>query len=149
MSKKKTAVLLFILIPVVAGAILIQTEMVYLSHEAAVNDTVFNLVAKNEHALPNQEVDLARLNQNPDIFLNEISQWKAEQIELKNTVPFFQTILDDDPIYRLQTDLQVTFADGSQSTLAWESWRYGVIIGPIVISLGDGPPGFITAVAES
>lgn len=148
MTKKKTAVLLFILMFVVAGAILIQTEMLYLSHEAAVNDTVVKLLVKNEHALPSQAVDLAMLNQYPDLTLNEITHWEAEQIELENTVPFFQAALDDDPIYRLQAELLVTFADGSQAKLAWQSWRYGLVIGPVVISLGDGPPGFITAVAE-
>lgn len=146
MMKKKTAVLLLILISMVASVILIQTEKLYLSHEAVTITTIANLLTKNEHALPSQTVDLALLNENPDIPLNKITQWEAQNIKMENTIPLLQSMLDDDPIYGLQADLQVTFADGSQATLAWESWRYGLVIGPVVLSLGDGPPGFITAV---
>ena len=149
MIKKKTAVLLLVLCSIFVGVILLQTERLYLSHEEIVNDTIVELMARNQQLLPTQQADLAMLSQNPEIPLTEITYWDAEQIELENTIPFFRAILDDDPIYRLQADLQVTFADGSQATLAWESWRYGLVIGPIVVSLGDGPPGFITAVAES
>ncbi|MCC6605152.1 MAG: hypothetical protein IT327_18235 [Anaerolineae bacterium] len=149
MIKKKTAVLLLVLCSIFVGVILLQTERLYLSHEEIVNDTIVELMARNQQLLPTQQADLAMLSQNPEITLTEITYWDAEQIELENTIPFFRAILDDDPIYRLQADLQVTFADGSQATLAWESWRYGLVIGPIVVSLGDGPPGFITAVAES
>ena len=147
MTKKKTAVFLLIL-PVLAVAILIQREMLYLSHEATVNATVANLLAKNGQALPGQAADLAMLNQNSDIPLKEIANWETGQIELENGSGFFSSIRDDDPIYRLKAELQVTFADGSQATLAWESWRYGLVLGPIVVSLGDGPPGFIKAVTE-
>ena len=148
MIRKKTAVLLLILCSVFIGVILLQTEKLYLSHEEIVNDTIAALLARNQQLLPRQQADLAMLSQNPDIVLIEITNWDARQIELENTVPFFRAILDDDPIYRLQANLQVTYADGSQATLAWESWRYGLVMGPTVISMGDGPPGFITAVAE-
>ena len=146
--KRKTAVLLFILISVVAGVTLIQTEMIYLSHTGAVNDTVVNLLAKNAQALPRQAVDLAMLDQYPDVPLNKIAQWEAQNIEVENTIPLFRSMLDDDPIYRLKADLQITFTDGSNATLAWESWRYGLVVGPAVISMGNGPPGYITAVSE-
>lgn len=148
MIKKKTAVLLLVLCSIFVGVILLQTERLYLSHEEIVNDTIVELMARNQQLLPRQQADLAMLSQNPDIALIEITNWDAEQIELENTVPFLRAILDDDPIYRLQADLQVTYADGSRATLAWESWRYGLVMGPVVISMGDGPPGFITAVAE-
>lgn len=149
MIRKKTAVLLPVLCSIFVGVILLQTERLYLSHEELVNDTIVALMARNQQLLPRQQADLAMISQNPEIPLTEITKWEAEQIELANTVSFFRSILDDDPIYRLRADLQVTFADGSQATLAWESWRYGLVIGPIVVNLGDGPPGFITAVAES
>ena len=146
--KKKTAVLLLILISVVACIVLIQTEIIYLSHTAAVNDTLVNLLAKNEQALPRQTVDLAMLDQHPDVPLNKIAQWEAQNIEVENTIPLFRSMLDDDPIYRLEADLHITFTDGSKATLVWESWRYGLVMGPAVISLGNGPPGYITAVSE-
>lgn len=148
MTKRKTAVLLLILCPIFIGVILLQTEKLYLSHEKLLTETIAELLDRNQQLLPNQQADLALISQNPDIALIEITNWDAEQIELENTVSFFQAILDDDPIYRLEADLQVTYADGSQATLAWESWRYGIVIGPAVISMGDGPPGYITAVAE-
>ena len=148
MIRKKTAVLLLILCSIFIGVILLKTEKLYLSHEEILNVTIVDLLARNQQLLPKQQADLAMLSQNPDIALIEITNWDAEQIQLENTAPFFRAILDDDPIYRLQADLQVTYADGSRGTLAWESWRYGLVIGPTVVSMGDGPPGFITAVAE-
>ncbi len=148
MLKKKTAVLLLILVSVFVTVILIQTKKVFLSHEAAVSNTVAQLLAKNDQSLPAEPADLAMLDQQPTIALKQITTWEAEQVDLKNTANFSEAIRDDDPIYHLQADLQVTFADGSQATLSWESWRYGLVIGSVVVSLGDGPPGFITAVAD-
>lgn len=121
MIRKKTAVLLLILCAIFIGIILLQTERLYLSREEIVNDTIVALLDRNQQLLPRQQADLAMLSQNQEIALTEIANWEAEQIELANTVPFFRAILDDDPIYRLQANLQVTFADGSQATLVWES----------------------------
>lgn len=146
--KKKTAVWLLILLAAMVGVVLVRSDRIYLSHEALVTDTIADLLAKNESALPNQAVDLSRLHLNPDIPLNKVTSWQTEQVSLKNTTSVFRAIVDDDPTYRLQADLQVTFADGRNATLTWESWRDGVVIGSIVISMGDGPPGYITAISE-
>ncbi|WP_420643606.1 hypothetical protein [Candidatus Leptofilum sp.] len=148
MFKKKTAILILSLISVLAVLILVQTDRLYLSQEKIVNETIVDLLAENQQRLPTQQADLAMLHQNPNIALKEITRWEATQIELENSATFFQAIFDDDPIYRLQAALVITFADGNQATLTWESWRYGLVIGPAVVSMGDGPPGFITAVAE-
>lgn len=148
MTEKKTALLLFIALLMLIGAILIETETIYPSHQAAANDTIANLLAHNGQALPKQQIDLAMLDQNPDIPLTKVSSWHIEQVKLENTVALSEALVDDDPIYHLQANLQITFADGSQATLAWESWRYGLVIGPVVVSKGDGPPGYITAVVQ-
>ncbi len=52
-----------------------------------------------------------------------------------------KTILDDDPIYRHEFDIRVTYLDGDVATLQWSSWSYGVVAYPVVVSLGVGPSG--------
>ena len=42
--------------------------------------------------------------------------------------------------------MRVTYDDGREAILRWERWRYGVVLGPIVLSTGDGPPGRIVSV---
>ena len=80
-----------------------------------------------------------------DTILTRVVAWQVENVVLQNTVPITQAIFDDDPVYSLKANLLVTYVDGTQATLSWESWRYGLVLGPIVLSLGDGPPGYIVA----
>lgn len=47
---------------------------------------------------------------------------------------------DDDPTYSREFDIYVTYADGDTAVLHSSSWSYGVVVCPMVISLGLGPP---------
>lgn len=78
--------------------------------------------------------------------LYEVDSWKLEGAEFNSTD---QSLLDDDPIYETDVLLTVNYADGDKVLLQWQAWRYGLILGPFVISLGDGAPGYIRFVEHS
>ena len=123
-----------------------KAERLFMSHETAVHETIAHILNRNQQQLPQEPVDLALLHQTSTTTLAEVATWQIQNVELANTTSQLRAILDDDPIYRLKADLQITYSDGSQATLAWESWRYGLVFGSRVLSLGSGPPGYITAV---
>ena len=47
-------------------------------------------------------------------------------------------ILDDDPTYSLIIDYRLTYADGTQALVRWRSFRYGLVLGPIVLQDSGG-----------
>jgi hypothetical protein len=142
MRKNFAVFVVIVLLVAATGFSLLKAQVLYTDHEAVVNVTIADVLERNDRQLPKQSVDLAMLNDaSQEVALFEVTHWQVEEIELENIVPLRQALLDDDPIYRLKANLQITYADGSQTTLAWESWRYGIVFGSIVLSLGDGPPG--------
>lgn len=70
-----------------------------------------------------------------------VTSWHIEQVSVANLFPLWQSILDDDPIYGLDVDIRVEFADGDHGFLRWSTWRYGLVLCPAVLGYGDGPPG--------
>ncbi|NKQ34152.1 MAG: hypothetical protein HF973_00880 [Chloroflexi bacterium] len=147
MRKKRAIFLIITLVLALGGFLLIKANVIFGSHTAVVNTTITDLLEDNAHQLPKQSVDLAMLNSDSvqDAVLTRVADWQVENVVLQNTVPIAQAIFDDDPVYGLKADLLITYVDGTQATLSWESWRYGLVLGPIVLSLGDGPPGYIVA----
>jgi hypothetical protein len=131
----------------VLGLVLLKTERLFLSWETAVTNSIITLLEHNQHQLPQEPVDLAMLMNAQDVNLYDVTAWQVQNVELANTVSLPQAIFDDDPIYSLKADLQITYASGEKAILSWESWRYGLVLGSRVISFGDGPPGYIVAVA--
>ena len=147
MRKKRDTFLIIPLVLAISVFLLIKANVIFRSHKAVVNATITDLLEENTHQLPKQRVDLAMLNSDSvqDTILTRVVAWQVENVVLQNTVPITQAIFDDDPVYSLKANLLVTYVDGTQATLSWESWRYGLVLGPIVLSLGDGPPGYIVA----
>lgn len=147
MRKKMPIFIIITLFLAASSFLLVKANIIYGSHVAVVNATIADLLQDNAHQLPKQSVDLAMLNSSKlqDVILAEVVDWQVENVVLQNTVPIMQALLDDDPIYGLKADLLITYADGTQTALSWESWRYGLVLGPIVLSLGDGPPRYIAA----
>jgi hypothetical protein len=131
----------------VLGLVLLKTERLFLSWETAVNDPIANILAHQKQQLPQEPIDLAMITSSRDVNLYDVTAWQVQNVELANTVSLPQAIFDDDPIYSLKADLQITYASGEKAILSWESWRYGLVLGSRVISFGDGPPGYIVAVA--
>ena len=129
------------------GFYLIRSHTLYLSHAAVVDETIAALLNANDGQLPQQEADLATISGDTSIAGSRISEWRAEAVELESAVGIGQSLMDDDPVYGLKADLHVTYEDGRQAVGRGESWRYGLVVGPVVISTSDGPPGRIVAVS--
>lgn len=144
----RTKAMLAVLTILVLSAVgyLLVSHMLYLNHTAVVYDTVAEVIDRNYGALPQQAADLAALAVEPSVAGAKIMNWRAETVQLKNAYPLGQSLADDDPVYAVKADLRVTYDDGREALLRWESWRYGVVLGPIVLSTGDGPPGRIVLV---
>lgn len=70
-----------------------------------------------------------------------VASWSVQQVRVRNHQPTWFALLDDDPTYGVEADIAVDFADGTTATLHWSSWRYGLALCPVVIGMGDGPPG--------
>lgn len=140
-----------VLLVAALGLLLRKTDMLYTSHTDVVNDTLVDLLERMDGTFPNpdQQIDLHEISSNPspDTRLFKVANWHVEDIYLANTVSIGAAFLDDDPVYGLKADVQIVYEDGSQATVSWESWRYGIVLGPWVLSMGDGPPGYVTAAA--
>jgi hypothetical protein len=138
MRKKKSFFIAITILIAVLVFLRIQSGSIYLSHTAVAKVTIEDLLKDNKLS------ELALLI-NTSITNNQAhtQAWTLEKVELINTIPFWQAIFDDDPIYRLKAHIAIKDGKGNQSTIVWESWRYGVVLGPLVLSLGDGPPGYI------
>jgi hypothetical protein len=77
-----------------------------------------------------------------------VRKWQIVRVQTANVFPWWQSVLDDDPVYSLEVDLEVEYSDGHQAHLRWSTWRYGLVLGPIVISYGDGPPGDLSRLPD-
>ncbi|MFZ1396456.1 MAG: hypothetical protein WAS33_06155 [Candidatus Promineifilaceae bacterium] len=149
MRKKKVAFSVLILSMVAVSFFLIRTQSLYTSHETLANDIVAELL---EHMdghlpLPNHQIDLHEIRSNPssEATLYEIEDWELEEVDIRRTASVWESIFDDDPVYRWEADIRVVYANGTQASLSWESWRYGLVLGSIVLVRGNGPPGYVVA----
>lgn len=147
--KRKTANLIMILVVLaVTGIVMNKTGAIFTSHAAAVDATIESLLVDRGPYLPRETADLSLLAPGSMATAARVADWHTEFARLENTRPILVSFLDDDPIYRLKASLRVVYDDGSESLVSWESWRYGLVLGPLVVSLGNGPPGYITSVAS-
>ncbi len=78
-----------------------------------------------------------------------VKSWQVLRVQTENLFPLWESVRDDDPVYSLKVDLEVEYANGQRSRLQWSTWRYGLVLGPIVYSIGDGPPGRLSQLANS
>ncbi len=150
MRRKRMIITLFLLMFGAALITMVRTDMLYTNHAAAVDDTIEDLLANRDLLLPRQQADLSMASSDsPAVASARVVEWQTEFARLENTRSILFILLDDDPIYRLRANIRVVYEDGEESIVSWESWRYGLVLGPWVFSMGDGPPGFITSVASA
>jgi len=142
---------LILLITGVAVYAAIRADRLYASHIVVANETIDHLLERRDWHLPRQAADLALIgiNDSSRVSAAEVVDWRLQAAEAKNTQALVFSLLDDDPVYRLKVDLLVTYDDGSTAMVGWESWRYGLVLGPVVVSMGDGPPGYIVSVSPA
>ncbi|MCC6192576.1 MAG: hypothetical protein IT318_26420 [Anaerolineales bacterium] len=81
--------------------------------------------------------------------LEPVKSWQVVHVRTRNTFPILESLLDDDPVYSLVVELDVEYANGGQARLQWNTWRYGWVLGPLVVSYGDGPPGELSRLPDA
>lgn len=92
--------------------------------------------------LPQSSMDLgSELSESVNIY--PVASWEIMKLSLWDDQPLLNRINDDDPTYGIAVDIQVHFADGHVGLLRWTAWRYGLMLCPIILTYGDGPPGRI------
>ena len=129
------------------GYSIIKTDDLYLSHAAVTDDTISDLLERRNFNLPLENADLSFTTTASAAVPNaKVVEWQMTDARAVNSRPPASSLFDDDPTYRLTATLHVTHENGHESVILWESWRYGVVVGPLIISMGDGPPGFISVV---
>jgi hypothetical protein len=96
---------------------------------------------EDQGGLPKEDYDLLAMPESTAI--HPVKRWRVDDIEVRRTSSALGSILDDDPTYQIAADIHVAYTDGSKGHLRWDAWRYGRVLGPIVICRGDGPPGRI------
>jgi hypothetical protein len=147
---KRRVALATLIVVILVTVYLAGAQAIYASHEAAATAAVAEVLEGLDGQLPRDDVELTMLDQDGTVVgLYDVADWQVEAVTLRNTRPTWQMVVDDDPTYRLQADLRVRYEDGREAKLAWESWRYGLVVGPLVISRGDGPPGWIAVASAS
>lgn len=151
MNRKKVLVLVTLLI-FAAGLAMVKQNILYFSHEALASDEITKLLAETGQRLPREQVELTQIfpyEDTGDIPFARVASWQLESVKLRNVHPLLPSILDDDPIYRIDVGIRVAFEDGEDALLSWESWRYGIVLGPLMASKGDGPPGWIHTAVQT
>ena len=73
-----------------------------------------------------------------------VFSWRIAEVGVGSFQDTFARILDDDPTYQITVDVEVNYRDGSDRLLRWSTWRYGLVLCPVVIPYGDGPPWQVT-----
>ena len=133
------------------GFFLVQSHRLFLTHEALANQAVRELLANTERRLAKSAAGQEELTGSEAadlILLYEVVEWQVEDVQLSHTHALWQSIRDDDPVYGLDVALDVTLRDGSEAVLSWESWRYGLVLGPVIVGYGDGPPGEVAFLSK-
>ncbi len=107
-----------------------------------------NLIAEEliaQHGgLPKTGIDLSVSQTNKPQFY-PVGLWHVPTSTATSN-SFFWTV-DDDPTYLHEFDIYVTYQDGDLAVIRWSSWRYGRLLCPFVISLGNGPPGRLDVIS--
>ncbi|MDW8325342.1 MAG: hypothetical protein RMK99_02145 [Anaerolineales bacterium] len=72
-----------------------------------------------------------------------VTKWGLNSVRVGDSRPLWESIRDDDPTYRVQMEFWVRYAHGRESSVYWKTWHYDLVLCPLVIGYGDGPPGRI------
>ncbi len=71
--------------------------------------------------------------------IGAVDTWRITSFVVEDPTPVITRILDDDPNYAITMDVETHYSDGSTRLLRWTTWRYGLVLCPMVIPYGDGP----------
>ena len=115
---------------------LVQAGMLYLSPTAVARHEVAGLLARNGGRLTE-----AAAERDDNGSLPAVASWRIEDVTVKRGTRLTAALGDDDPTYRLAVGFHVRFDNGGESVVTWVGWRYGWVLGPIVLGRPDGPPG--------
>lgn len=111
-------------------------------------DSTLSSFIQTYGGLPKTNTDLAHVqDRSAPVRIHPVMHWEVNSTQVHRPFSLWHAIRDDDPTYRISADIQVRYADGSESRLRWRSWRYGLAVCPIVVGMGDGPPGSIGVIA--
>ena len=88
-------------------------------------------------------MSLAIDQSHPQANIYSVTDWDIEAVAVGNTNTLLDSLMDDDPVYSHTIDFRTYYTDGSEEQLRWSSWRYGIVVCPVVLLLGDGAPGEI------
>ncbi len=94
--------------------------------------------------LPREDVDL--LNVPDNLQVDPVASWEVRQIEVRSYRKLWEWLVYGSGAYGIKAEIQVDYRDGTQRRLLWDSWRYGLAYGNLVICRGDGPPGYINVI---
>lgn len=107
-------------------------------------DKIIDDIVSDLGGLPKTDTDiyeaLKMSESNISIAVYPVQEWRVEKSWVTAN-PQVHSIFDDDPIFGIHLDIHVSYADGEQAKYHFTSWRYGMVLCPVIISLGDGPPG--------
>lgn len=81
------------------------------------------------------------LSLSPSARVYPVASWEIKNVTVSDSESLWNRVRDDDPTYNIEVEVQVRYADGSEGTLRWRTWRYGLLVCPLVVGYGDGPPG--------
>jgi hypothetical protein len=96
--------------------------------------------------LPQTDVRLATID-DPRIIV-PVEDWQIRSAVVTNSDDKFARVLrSENPVMNFAIDLDVTWEDGASGIVQWQSWRYGLVSCPVVISKGNGPLGTVKIIA--
>ncbi len=81
-----------------------------------------------------------------DVF--PVANWEVESVTLRSPYSLLTATLKSEMLYSIWVDFRVDYTDGDILLLRWDTWRYGVHLGPVAVDQGGGPAGDIVVLAE-
>lgn len=104
-------------------------------------DSVVADVVSRLGGLPRTGIGLTVAEPANQVDVFPVTDWEIEEVTVGNTVSLLGSITDDDPVYAYAIEFRAFYTDQRELRLHWSSWRYGIVICPVVLPLGNGPPG--------
>ena len=108
------------------------------------NALAVNFLIHQAGGLPKSNTEvLEGLSLPPSVRVYPVTSWEIKSIMVGDSESLWNRVRDDDPTYNIEMEVHVQYADESDGTLIWRTWRYGLLVCPLVVGYGDGPPGHL------